>query len=472
MPSAVIPLPDLSATEALAHKLAPLLKKGDFLSLEGGLGTGKTALARALLQALGVKGTIESPTFTMVQRYETPDFPANHFDLFRLKKVNELDDIGWNGALADGLAIVEWSERAESRMPPDRLSLTFSLSGTYERTCTLKGYGKWSKHEELVHIARDAEVRGFAAESGWGKVTVECIQAKRHRRFYRLTRDDGKTAIMLDADEDQKTLQFVTLASILKDLDLSSPEIYATRPRRGLALMEDFGDANVGRLIDEQMQAYPYFQRAVHVLVRIHSQFEAIKIKYLEVPTFTSALFAARVDKFLDHYFPYVLKREATAEERSNFHDAWRRTLEPVDHLPQTLMLRDFTPDNVMDLPDRKGWRSLGLLDFQDAGLGPIAYDLASFCDVVRRDGGDDYLSMMITQYHERAKPACTLEVLQRGCTVLAAQRHTRALGLIAGRPDKMDYLPRAQNYLGRLLREEAMKPVRSWFMDVGLPLP
>jgi len=189
------------------------------------------------------------------------------------------------------------------------------------------------------------------------------------------------------------------------------------------------------------------------------------------VPTFTSTLFATRVEKFIDNYFPAVLKRKATAEERAGFQAAWRRTLSPIDVIPKTLMLRDYTPDTVMDLPGREGWRSLGLLDFQDAGIGPIAYDIASFCEVVRRDGGDYYLPTMITQYYERAKPDCPLDVLQRSCTILAAQRHTRLLGIIAGRPDKVEYLQRTQTYLAKLLLEEAMKPVRAWLMDVGLQL-
>lgn len=468
----MIPLPDLLATEALAHKLAPLLKKGVFVSLEGGLGTGKTALARAILQALGVTGDTPSPTFKMVQHYQTENFPISHFDLYRLKNVDQLADIGWNAALTDGLTIVEWPERAEQLVPPDRLSLTFSFGGSIERICMLKGYGKWSMVDELVRIARDAELSGFAAEAGWGKAALQPIGANSPpRRFFRLTRDDGKTAIMMDADEDQKALQFVNLASILRGLDLSAPEIYAARPKRGLVLMEDFGNENVGSVIDRGMPMHPYFLRALLVLVRIHHQFSPASVKHLEVPTFTSALFAARVEKFLDNYFPFVMNRKATAEERAGFQAAWRRTLDPIDFLPKTLMLRNFTPNTVMDIPDREGWRSLGLLDFQDAGIGPIAYDLASFCEVVRREGADYYLPMMVKQYYERAKPACPMEVLQRSCIILAAQRHTRLLGLMAGRPERAGYLQHTKKHLGNLLLDEAIKPVRSWFMDVGLQL-
>ncbi len=138
-------LPDLAATEKLAWRLAPVLRRGDALALEGPLGAGKTALARALLRVLGVEGDVPSPTFTLVQRYETERFPVNHFDLYRLKHEDELEELGWAEALAEGVSLVEWPERAGKRLPASALMLRFALTEGGGRTCELAGASDWAE---------------------------------------------------------------------------------------------------------------------------------------------------------------------------------------------------------------------------------------------------------------------------------------------------------------------------------------
>jgi tRNA threonylcarbamoyl adenosine modification protein YjeE len=475
MPLSILPLPDLATTEALAYKLAPLLRRGDMLALQGDLGAGKTAFARPLLRALGVTGEVPSPAYTLVQHYETAAFPVYHFDLYRLKDASELDELGWDDAMADGVMLVEWPEHAGNRLPDNRLTLRFALNGEAERQCALEGHGGWAEREQLERVGRAAEIAGFLAEAGWGIAATEPIEADfSSRRYERLHRADGQTSILMDADANQRTSQFVALAWLLRSLDFSAPEIFAARPLRSLALMEDLGDANIGHLLDEHVQAAPFYLRAAAVLARLHQNFAPAMAQHIDIPHFTGELFATRAEKFLDCYVPFELRREASEQERHSFRAAWLEALKPVKILPQTLMLRDFMPDNAMDLAKRDGWRALGLLDFQDAGIGPIAYDLASFCEVVRRDGGDKFLIPSINHYYERAHPACSLKALQNGCRILSAQRHTRILGILAdpaqkNRERKLAFLPRTRAYLAQLLQDEALRPVQAWMKEAGL---
>jgi len=136
------PLPGLAATAALGARIAALLKVGDAVALAGDLGAGKTTLARAILSSLGVSGMVPSPTFTLVQRYDTPHLSISHYDLYRLKSARELDELGLDEALEQGAALIEWPERAEGRLPLDHLTVELHTDGAV-RHADLSGPARW-----------------------------------------------------------------------------------------------------------------------------------------------------------------------------------------------------------------------------------------------------------------------------------------------------------------------------------------
>lgn len=317
---------------------------------------------------------------------------------------------------------------------------------------------------------RPVEIAGFLAQHGWGDALQSDVPADfSPRRYARLKRADGKRAILMDADPDQKTEYFIDIAKFLRSMDISAPEIYAADPAAGLVIMEYLGNQNMGTMLDTGADAKPLYRRAVDVLIHLHATCDTAAVKALDLPVFGGALFASQVELFLDYYFPYAKEREATGEEGAAFRAAWKDVLKGIDALPQSLLLRDFMPDNLMDLPERKDWRSVGVLDFQDAGLGPTAYDLASLCEVVRRDGGDVLLDEMIVYYHQKTAPKISLPDLKNACQILAAQRHMRILGIIArlvqktGQREKLEFVPRVSGYLSELLKNEKLLPIKKW---------
>jgi len=129
-PPSVLDLPSEPATAALAAWLAPMLKAGDVVALSGPLGAGKTAFARALIRALTGAEEVPSPTFTLVQSYEGAAGRIHHFDLYRVASPDELVEIGWDEAPADGIVLVEWPVRAGARLPARRLDLEFQYGAT------------------------------------------------------------------------------------------------------------------------------------------------------------------------------------------------------------------------------------------------------------------------------------------------------------------------------------------------------
>lgn len=145
-----ISLPDMAATAALGAGIARGLKAGDAVALDGDLGAGKTALARTVLEALGVREEVPSPTFTLVQRYETPALIVSHFDLYRIKQESELDELGFDDALAEGAALIEWPERAPHRIPDDALHVHLAIVSNAARRATLSGPPRWM--EMLAHV--------------------------------------------------------------------------------------------------------------------------------------------------------------------------------------------------------------------------------------------------------------------------------------------------------------------------------
>ncbi len=114
-------------TTQLGGQLASLLKPGDVIALYGDLGAGKTSLARGLIQAL-MQEEIEvpSPTFTILQTYETDIAPVFHYDLYRLKTEDELFELGWEDTLS-GITLIEWPERAGTLLPECRLNIHFKI---------------------------------------------------------------------------------------------------------------------------------------------------------------------------------------------------------------------------------------------------------------------------------------------------------------------------------------------------------
>ena len=140
MPTFYLSLPDEAATERLGAALADRLRARDVVALEGGLGAGKTTLARAILRAAADDAAlvVPSPTFTLVEVYDTAKGVFWHFDLYRLEEAPQVFELGWEEARADGIVLVEWAERLGMLLPEERLTVTLAIEGEGRRA-TLQG---------------------------------------------------------------------------------------------------------------------------------------------------------------------------------------------------------------------------------------------------------------------------------------------------------------------------------------------
>lgn len=148
---------------ALASHVAIGLYQGLVVALWGDLGVGKTTFARALIAAAaGRPVEVPSPTFTLVQIYAMAGLQISHFDLYRLAHAEEVEELGWDEAIGDGVVLVEWPDRLGARLPAVRLDvdLEFSDQGASARTVTLRGHGPAASTlaDAVARAAREASL--------------------------------------------------------------------------------------------------------------------------------------------------------------------------------------------------------------------------------------------------------------------------------------------------------------------------
>ena len=151
----ILQLDDETATEPLARALAVVTRSGEQLALKGDLGTGKTVFARAFIRALcGEETEVPSPTFTLVQMYDTPERQALfHFDLYRLEAPDEALQLDIDDAFAEGISLIEWPERLGYLMPHDCLEVAFQYGeNESQRICAIISRENWASRLKEISL--------------------------------------------------------------------------------------------------------------------------------------------------------------------------------------------------------------------------------------------------------------------------------------------------------------------------------
>ncbi|WP_074770471.1 tRNA (adenosine(37)-N6)-threonylcarbamoyltransferase complex ATPase subunit type 1 TsaE [Magnetospirillum fulvum] len=141
-----IPLPDEDSTCRLGRALAALARPGDLIALTGGLGAGKSTLARAFIRALTRPDEdVPSPTFTLVQVYDTPAGAVWHFDLYRLDRPDDAYELDIEDAFAEGICLIEWPDRLGPLLPTRRLDVRLEETDrATARRAHLTATGSWA----------------------------------------------------------------------------------------------------------------------------------------------------------------------------------------------------------------------------------------------------------------------------------------------------------------------------------------
>jgi len=497
-----VALANETATAGLMADLALLIGPGDVITLSGDLGAGKTAAARALIRYLANDDSIEvpSPTFTLAQNYDLPAFPLIHADLYRINDPIELEEIGLSPLPEGVVALIEWPERAPAAMPPDRIDIALNhrpALGSTARAAEITGYGKGAGQ-----VARLEALRQFLTGAGF-------IDAKRQRMagdastrsYARLIREDGVVILMnsprrpdgpaiydgkpysaaVHLAEDVKP--FVAIANGLRERGLSAPAIHHADLDTGFLITEDFGSESFVKG-DPPQPIVERYETAVEMLAALHWKKLpeilplAPQINYA-IPTFDIDAMLVEIGLMPEWY---LADRDAVPSDnlRAEFVTLWRELLSKVAATPKTWVLRDFHSPNLIWLGERSGISRVGLIDFQDAVLGPAAYDLVSLLQDARIDVPEQLELALLTHYIKARHaddntfdPAGFAEIY----AIMSAQRNTRLLGTFArlnrrdGKPQYLPHQPRIWTYLTRSLAHPILSGIRAWY-SANVPPP
>ena len=141
-------------TRSFGRALGAALSRGGFVGFEGQLGSGKTVVIQGAAEGLGYEGYVTSPTFVIVNEY-VGRVPILHVDLYRIADERELEGLGYREIFfADGVALVEWADRAPELLPPDRLRVVIDIEGPDERAFTVSAFGNGGA--ELLERLRES----------------------------------------------------------------------------------------------------------------------------------------------------------------------------------------------------------------------------------------------------------------------------------------------------------------------------
>lgn len=487
-------LPDERATIRLGEDIAACLRPGDVIALEGDLGAGKTTLARGLIRAVAQDRALEvpSPTFTLVQSYDTR-IPLHHFDLYRLSSPDELDELGLEEAAATGAALIEWPDKAGERLPADAAKLTLIDDGD-GRVARIEGPEAF-----MSRVERSLAIRDFLERSGWGDAARAPLTGDASARSYEVvTVADKPERILMNsprlvlgppvrdgkpyaeiAHSAQSVHAFVGVAKLLREAGISVPEIFAQDLERGFLLTEHLGSGGFlsphGEPIQERYEA------AGQLLATMHDRHwqdraEVAPGQEHVVPPFDRDAMLIEVELVLDWYIPALKGRPATADERETFLAAWNKVLDRLNKAETTLMLRDVQSPNFIWRADRQGLDRLGVIDFQDALIGPAAYDVASLgldprltiSPEIERATVEAYVAARKSRTFDRA-------AFEEAYAIMGAQRHSKILGIFVrldrrdGKPIYLKHLPRIRDYLRRTFAHPALREIRDVYFEAGL---
>lgn len=487
-----VELANEAASLQLGNDIAAILKIGDVISLAGDLGMGKTTLARSIIRSLAGNADLEvpSPTFTLVQSYPGR-VPVQHFDLYRLSMPDELEELGFAEAMSDGAVLVEWAERAADEMPDSIVTVNLSEHGE-GRLAEISGPNSF-----MQRLERTLLIRAFLDDAGLAAAQRNFFFGDASARAYEtVSLPDMASLILMNAPKRpdgppirngkpysqiahlaETVLPFVAIAKALREAGFSAPQIPSADLDAGLLLVENLGEQGVldqdGQPIAERYIASAQLLAAMHETQWSQTVELQEGISY-KIPSYDREALAIETELLTDWYIPQTLGREVSSEERGEYAAAWAEAFDVVEKSEQSLVLRDYHSPNIIWRGDKSGHDRIGIIDFQDALIGPSAYDVASLAQDARVTISPE-LEKQVVEAYCAARTNLDRASFDAAYAIMSAQRNSKILGIFIrlnvrdGKPQYLKHLPRIRDYVSRSIRHPALARVKAFYEKAAI---
>lgn len=490
-------LPDEAATQRFGEDFALALQKGDLVTLSGDLGAGKSSLARAIIRAIADDEGLDvpSPTFTLVQSYEALRIAVAHADLYRISHGEELDELGLPEFLEDGVILAEWPEQGEGFLSEPSFAVTLSHEGAGRRISVSGPVAA------IQRLERSHAIRAFLDLHGRADATRRYLQGDASPRKYETIRTaahgveilmnapqmpydpplrDGKTYRQI-AHLAENILAFAAIDGLLAGQDFRVPQMRAANLDAGFLILENLGTEGVraasGEPVAERYEAAGRFLAHLHGVAWPDHAPVAGHSDHI-IAGFDRDAMMIEVSLIGQWYAPRMMGRQLTDAEKQAYEAAWDHVIAAIADVEKSLLLRDYHSPNLFWFPEAEGKDKIGVIDFQDAMIGPAAYDVASLALDARVTISPELEQAVVAAYcDERCALGHAFDeaLFRKAYAAMGAQRNAKLLGLFVrlderdGKPDYLKHLPRIHDYLGRVLKHSVMAPVAAWFEELGL---
>jgi aminoglycoside/choline kinase family phosphotransferase len=315
---------------------------------------------------------------------------------------------------------------------------------------------------------RDAVIAAFLRAHGWGQAERRRLAGDASFRKYDRINTPEATVVLMDAPPPQEDVRpFVRIARHLHERGFSVPAVYAEDPEAGLLLLEDLGDDTYTRLLAAGADEVPLYAAAIDALIALH-RLPLDSAVPPGVQPYDEPRLLEEVSRIYTWYLPLLGAPALPPEAMQEYARIWRSILPLAWKTPTSLVLFDYHIDNLLRLKGRDGMRACGILDFQDAVIGPVTYDLMSLLEDARRDLSPSLVETMRARYLA-AFPAMDRDAFAVSWDVMAAQRHLRVIGTFArlklrdNKPHYLVHMPRLWRYMDRCLAAPALAELKGW---------
>lgn len=402
-------------TGRLATALAKMSVAGDLIRLVGELGAGKSTFCRHFVLALGHKGEVPSPTFTLLQTYDKTRIPVAHVDCYRMKSPAETDGLGLEDYRKFGIVLCEWPEKGGGMVAegqpdfldyhinsvenPGTLTLEFANAGEHDRKITLRGSPSWQRRfallpkmgvEMAVTVSRpvsEAGRRAFLERSGVTDYELISMGGDWSGRSYaRVKLGNGESRMLMDAPPPQESVsEYASVAEYYRGIGLRAAKVEARDDVEGYLLTEDFGDRQLWNLVKDGAECREWYMAVAEgVMTQCRSAPPAWARKYSPKDWWVE------VARFVNWYLPYARGSATTLEEYARWQNLWGALYERVMKMPTGLMMWDCQSPNLMILGDEAKLENIGWIDIQDARVAPLCQDLGHLLRNIRSPQNDE----------------------------------------------------------------------------------